>query len=89
MNKPNKSDLDALLNPDEVCRKLRFSRSTLYKIRNNPYSGFPKPIDYFSKKLFWVESDLDVWVLKQMRKASKDQQDRALDQSLASLGDEL
>lgn len=85
----NNTPQDPLLNMDEVCKKIRVSRTTLFEIRRNPYGGFPKPVDYGSKKLLWLESDLDKWVWKQLRKASKKPQDQALDESLASLGNGL
>lgn len=48
-----------LLEVNDVCRKVKFSKTTLYELIKN--DSFPKPIKVGSKSV-WVEAEIDGWI---------------------------
>lgn len=48
-----------LLEVNDVCRKVKFSKTTLYELIKN--DGFPKPIKVGAKSV-WVEAEIDAWI---------------------------
>lgn len=48
-----------LLEVNDVCRKVKFSKTTLYDLIKN--DGFPKPIKVGAKSV-WVEAEIDQWI---------------------------
>jgi len=54
-----------LLNVREVMKKLDISRSQIYKMIE--FEGFPAGIKLTPRRVKWIESELDVWILKRDR----------------------
>lgn len=50
-----------LLTVQEVCAKLHISRSQYFKTRKS--EGFPKPRQITTKRIGWIESEIDAWII--------------------------
>ena len=77
--------LNSLLTMDDVCKRLRISRATLLRVRKDPHTNFPKPVEHFLNRNLWRASDIDDWLLHRIQR-TYEQQEALLDESLAVLG---
>jgi len=50
-----------LLDMRGLMRKLHISRTISWQLRKE--EGFPKPLKITSKRLAWLESEIDDWIL--------------------------
>jgi len=56
-----KNQPPTLLTREVVLKKLGFSRSTLYKLISEGI--FPKPVHLSKHKVFWLEKEINQWIL--------------------------
>ena len=61
-NKPNLSTIGNLLSARQVERKTGLSRSTIWRERNDPNVKFPKPIQLTTRRIAWLESEIDEFI---------------------------
>ena len=63
-------NLDLLLSRKQVEERLNLSRSTLYALLAR--GQFPKPIHLTTKKVAWMESDIEQWILERKAKSESE-----------------
>lgn len=51
-----------LITPEELCRKAKISRTTLWRYRRR-FADFPKPILLNGDNPRWVSHEVDQWLL--------------------------
>jgi prophage regulatory protein len=61
---------DQLLGRKQIEERLNLSRSTLYALLAR--GQFPKPIHLTTKKVAWMESDIEQWILERKSKSDSE-----------------
>lgn len=52
--------MNGMITTDKALVRLGISRSTLYKLMEDP--KFPKPVRILKRRLMWIPAELDRWV---------------------------
>ncbi len=49
-----------ILRREEVCKKVRLSKSTIYRMIRK--KEFPAPINLSERRVGWLDKDIDKWI---------------------------
>lgn len=51
-----------IINTQEVMNKLSISRTTLWRLINDPKEEFPHKVSIYKGKFGWIEKDIEEWI---------------------------